>query len=150
MTLIVREAIEKDVDIIRDFIHALSCHQNSQQYVVTDVATLKEHGFGQDRKFETLLAEIDGTAVGYLTYVWFYSTWAGCRYMYVENLFVLEPHRRSGVGVALMQEAKNICRKNGCQNMKWEVESDNPDAISFYREFGANIAFRGVGSCTVE
>ncbi len=69
MVLTVREAIEKDVDLIREFILALSTHQNSQQYVLTDVKTLKEHGFGQERKFGTLLAEIDGTAAGYLTYV---------------------------------------------------------------------------------
>lgn len=150
MTLVIREAIESDVDIIMELILALSDHQNSQQYVVTDVETLKEQGFGLDKKFGALLAEIDGAPVGYLTYVWNYSTWAGRQYMYVENIFVLEQKRRLGVGVALMHEAKVVCRKNGCMHLKWEVESDNGNAIDFYRKLGANIAFRGVGSCTIK
>ena len=149
MTLIIREAMEKDVDIISEFILALSYHQNLQQYVLTDVRTLREHGFGKDRLFGTLLAEIDGTTVGYLTYIWNYSTWAGGHYMYIENIFVLERRRRLGVGVALMEEAKRICEENGCLSMKWEVEPDNENAIAFYKKLGANIALRGIGSCTI-
>ena len=66
--------------------------------------------------------------------------------MYVENLFVSEQYRRLGVGVALMQEAKNVCKKNSCLNMKWEVESDNENAIAFYKKSGATVSFRGIGS----
>lgn len=149
MTLVIREAIENDVGILMEFILALSEHQNSQQYVITDVKTLKKQGFGKDKQFGALLAEMDGSPVGYLTYVWNYSTWAGGRYMYVENLFVFEQQRRLGVGAALMQEAKVVCMQNGCRNLKWEVESDNATAIDFYKKQGANIAFRGVGSCKV-
>ena len=150
MALIIREAIEKDVEIISEFILALSSHQNLQQYVLTDAGTIAKHGFGQDRKFETLLAEIDGTPVGYLTYIWNYSTWAGGHYMFIENIFVLEQHRRLGVGVALMKEAKDICEENGCLNMKWEVESANENAIAFYKKIGGNITLRGIGSCAVK
>jgi GNAT superfamily N-acetyltransferase len=150
MTLIIREAVEKDVETIMEFIYALSDHQKSRQYVITDIKTLEDQGFGPDKKFGTLLADIDGATVGYLTYVWNYSTWAGGQYMYVENLFVLEHKRRSGVGAALMQGAKVVCENNGCIHLKWEVESDNENAISFYRKIGATIAFRGVASCKVK
>jgi len=150
MSITVRRATLNDVELIYDFILALSSHQNSQQYVLTNVETLRQQGFGQDKQFGTLLAEDDGHAVGYLTYVWNYSTWAGGHYMYVENVFVNENSRRLGVGVALMQEAKVVCEKNGCNNMKWEVESDNETAIAFYRKLGATIAFRGVGSCKIK
>lgn len=147
MNLIIREAIESDVETILEFIYALAEHQKSQQYVITDSDKLREQGFGHDKKFGTLLAEINGTTVGYLTYVWNYSTWAGGQYMYVENLFVLEHKRRFGIGAALMQEAKVVCKNNDCMHLKWEVESDNENAISFYQKQGATIAFRGVASC---
>jgi len=149
MTLIIREAAEQDADVIYEFILALSSHQNSQQYVLTDVETLRQQGFGADKQFGALLAEYEELAVGYLTYVWNYSTWAAGRYMYVENVFVHEQNRRSGVGAALMQEAQVVCKRHGCRNMKWEVESDNEGAIAFYKKLGATIAFRGVGSCTI-
>lgn len=150
MALIVREASVADAEVICEFILALSEHQNTRQYVLTDVSTIEEQGFGIDRKFGSLLAEVDRSAVGYLTYVWNYSTWAGTHYMHVENVFVVEQHRRAGVGVALMQEAERVCKKTGHLHMKWEVESDNENAIAFYKKLGAKIAYRGVGSCKVK
>ncbi len=147
MEVIIREATEDDVEVIYDFILALSDHQNSQQYVLTDVNTLKEQGFGPNKKFGTLIAEQHGTVAGYLTYVWNYSTWGAGHYMYIENVFVSQQHRRLGIGAALMQEAENICKRTGNLHMKWEVESDNESAIAFYKKMGATIAFRGVGSC---
>jgi ribosomal protein S18 acetylase RimI-like enzyme len=150
MQLIIREAEEKDVDTIYELILSLACHENTQQYVVTNTETLREQGFGEEKKFGTLLAEQDGNAVGYLTYVWNYSTWAGGRYMYIENIFVYEKFRRLGVGAALMQEAKAICNKNDCLHLKWEVQSDNEKAIEFYKNLGATISFRGIGSFTAK
>ena len=150
MQLIIREAKEEDVDIIYELILSLARHDNIQQYVVTNTEKLREQGFGEDKKFGTLLAEQNGNTVGYLTYVWNYSTWAGGRYMYLENIFVSEKFRRLGVGAALMQEAKVICNANGCSHIKWEVLSDNENAIEFYKNLGATISFRGIGSCTVK
>lgn len=147
MELNIREARDTDVDVIFRLILALSSHQDSEEYVLTDVDKLRQHGFGPERKFETLLAEKNGTTVGYLTYIWNYSTWAGDYHMYIENLFVLEPYRRSGAGGALMQGARAVCEKNGCSHMKWEVQSDNEEAIAFYEEQGATISLRGIGSC---
>lgn len=147
MKIIIREAEEKDVNAIYKLILALAHHENTQQYVVANAETLKEQGFGEEKKFGTLLAEQDGNAVGYLTYVWNYSTWLGGRYMYIENIFVYENFRRLGVGAALMQEAKAICNKNNCLHLKWEVQSDNEKAIEFYKSLGATISFRGIGSC---
>jgi len=149
MAFVIRDAVEEDAEVILNFILALSSHTNSQKYVLTDIETLKNHGFGEDRKFGTLLAEIDGTTVGYLCYQWDYSIWAGSHFMFVQNIFVSEQHRRSGIGAALMDEAKLVCKNNGLRHMKWEIDTDNISAIEFYEKTGATVSDRRIGSCTV-
>ena len=150
MELIIREAEEKDIDVLLSLIRALSVHEQSEEYVLTNAAKLRKHGFGPEKKFGNLLAEKNGIAVGYLTYIWNYSTWAGDYYMYLENLFVLEPYRRLGVGDALMQEARVVCQKHDRLLMKWEVQPENERAIAFYKQQGATVSMRGIGSCKVE
>lgn len=147
MTITVRTAEEKDVETLFELIVALSGHENSQEYVVTNPDKLREQGFGKDNLFGALLAEIDGNTAGYLTYVWNYSTWQGGHYMYLENLFVLKQFRGLGVGAALLQEAKNVCDESGQLHMKWEVQLDNDKAIEFYKKQGATVSSRGIGSC---
>lgn len=150
MTLIVREAEERDVDTIYELILALSSHENSREYVVTNTNILKEQGFGKNKMFGALLAEYNENTAGYLTYVWNYSTWQGGCYMYLENIFVLEQYRGIGIGSALMQEAKVVCNYNDRLHMKWEVQLDNEKAIEFYKKQGATVSFRGIGSCKVK
>lgn len=147
MTITARTAEEKDVDTLFELIVALSSHENSQEYVVTNPEKLREQGFGKNNLFGALLAEFDGNTAGYLTYVWNYSTWQGGHYMYLENLFVLKQFRGLGIGVALLQEAKNVCDENGRLHMKWEVQLDNANAIEFYKNQGATVSSRGIGSC---
>jgi GNAT superfamily N-acetyltransferase len=150
MKIVIREAVEKDVEIIYKLILELSRHENTQKYILTNTEILREQGFGQDKKFGTLLAEYDGNTAGYLTYVWNYSTWQGGYYMYLENIFVLEPYRRFGVGSALMQKARTVCENNGRLHMKWEVQPENEKAIRFYKKQGATVSLRGIGSCKVK
>lgn len=150
MEPIIRAAEEKDVDVIFSLIQALASHEQTEKYVLTDTDKLRRDGFGSDKKFRTLLAEKDGVAIGYLTYIWDYSTWAGDHYMYLENIFVLEGYRRLGVGEALMREAKAVCKNHDRLFMKWEVHPENEKAISFYKKQGATVSLRGIGSCKVE
>lgn len=150
MNINVRKAIEKDAETIYKLILELSIHENTQQYILTNTEKIREQGFGKDKMFGTLLAEYDGNTAGYLTYVWNYSTWQGGYYMYIENIFVLEQYRRFGIGSALMQKARVVCKDTGRLHMKWEVLTDNEKAIKFYKKQGATVSLRGIGSCKVE
>ena len=150
MTIVIREAVENDAGKIYELILELAGHENTQKYVLTNTEMIREQGFGEDRKFGSLLAEFNGDIAGYLTYTWSYSTWQGDYHMYLENIFVLEQYRRSGVGSALMQGARGICETTGRLHMKWEVQPENERAIEFYEKLGATVSLRGIASCKVE
>jgi GNAT superfamily N-acetyltransferase len=54
----------------------------------------------------------------------------------VTELFVREPFRRGGVGKALMAQAEDFCRKQGCTTVRVEVFAPNQAAHQFYQELG--------------
>ena len=90
-----------------------------------------------------LLAEVDGEVAGYVSWTVPYSIWRGAEFMQIDDLFVWEQYRGRKVGEALMQAAREACRDRGLAVMKWEVESDNPGAIRFYKSLGAEVTEKG-------
>lgn len=142
--LIVREACEKDIDIVFDLIIAIAKHHDQEQYVVTDKNELLKSGFSENPAFGVLLAEVDGEVAGYASYTWNYSIWLGTSYMNIDDVFVWEGFRGQKVGEALMQKARSVCQVKGVNRMKWEVEQDNLQAIKFYQRLGATIDIKGV------
>lgn len=61
------------------------------------------------------------------------------RYAVVENLAVREEHRRSGIGLALMERAEDWARANGATSIELNVYAFNKVAQRFYRELGYEI-----------
>ena len=79
-----------------------------------------------------LVAERDGRLVGVLTYV---VTGAEC-----EVLTLHVDERRQGVGTALIAEAIEIARRQGCTRLWLITTNDNVDALRFYQRRGFRLA----------
>ena len=54
----------------------------------------------------------------------------------VQTIAVLEKHRRSGIGRAMLSELLDEARRRGAREIFLEVRADNPAAQSVYRRFG--------------
>src|SRR5215468_1556590 len=96
-------------------------------------------GFGPDPAFTGIIAERDGTAVGYLLYHFGYDSDQAMRVMYVVDLWVDPAARRGGIGRALMREAAARCRARGGRALIWSVFAPNKLAIAFYQGLGAEF-----------
>jgi ribosomal protein S18 acetylase RimI-like enzyme len=55
---------------------------------------------------------------------------------YLENILVLAPQRRKGIGTALLRATLNHAWEHGCENARWTVPYDNLAAIALYRSMG--------------
>jgi len=96
-------------------------------------------GFGEVPAFRVLMAELDGSAIGFALYFFNYSTWRGRRCLYLEDLFVEPAHRGRGAGIALMRELARIALAEDCARFIWQVLDWNQPSIDFYEKLGARI-----------
>lgn len=94
-------------------------------------------GFGADRAFEGIVAEVEGRLVAYALYHFGYDTDRGERYLYLIDLFVSATFRGRRIGAALMGRLSEIGRERGAELMAWSVLTQNAAAIHFYRKLGA-------------
>ena len=70
------------------------------------------HGMATPGRLEALLAEVEGKAVGSRCSS-SYSTWAGKPILYVEDLFIDETMRGSGLGAKLMARLGRVALDRG-------------------------------------
>ena len=83
------------------------------------------------------MAEIDKAVVGFALYHYNFSTFLGKKGLYMEDIFVIEPFRRHGVGKSLFMRLLDIAKEEGCGRMEWSVLDWNSPALSFYLRQGA-------------
>ncbi len=94
------------------------------------------HGFGEGRHFDVLLAEADGSAVGFVVTFLTYSTWTAELGVYVQDIHVSPSHRGSGLADRLLAAAARSGWARGARHLRLSVEPENTAAQKFYRRCG--------------
>lgn len=84
----------------------------------------------------TLLAFVDGKAVGLLNAFWGFSTFACQPLINIHDLVVLKEYRGMGLSHALLGQLEQIGRSHNCCKLTLEVLSGNNTAKAAYRSFG--------------
>jgi GNAT superfamily N-acetyltransferase len=93
-------------------------------------------GFGERPAFAGLIVEDRGDPVGYLLYHEGYDIDQGGRVLHVIDLFVTANARGRGAGRALMDGAREACRRAGGVAVLWLVYPPNTAARAFYERLG--------------
>ncbi len=88
-----------------------------------------------DPLLRAVLAERGGTAVGVCVWLSYFSTWKGPG-IYIQDLFVAESERGSGLGAALLGSAVRIARAGGARIVRLAVDAANARAVPFYLRLG--------------
>ena len=137
MTISTREATVADMPLIATLIRGLAEYEGLSHAVRMDEAVLERHLFGPRPMAEVLIGELDGVPSGFALFFHNFSTFEGHPGVWLEDLFVLPPARRSGLGRKLLGEVARIAVERGCARMEWSVLDWNMMAINFYRSLGA-------------
>ncbi len=98
---------------------------------------LRDALLGNPPLFEALILEIRGRAVGFCTFHTSFSTWRGQPGLFLEDLFVRDSHRKSGLGERLMSRLARIARERDCHRIVWNVPEDDENVHRFYKRLGA-------------
>ena len=137
MTISTREATVADMPLIASLIRGLAEYEGLSHAVRMDEAVLERHLFGPRPMAEVLIGELNGMPSGFALFFHNFSTFEGHPGVWLEDLFVLPPARRSGLGRKLLGEVARIAVERGCARMEWSVLDWNMMAINFYRSLGA-------------
>lgn len=135
----VRPATSKDASTIRGFILELAIYEKEPDAVKVTVEELEAQLASDRPPFEALIAELDGTPVGFALFFQSYSTWEGKAGLYLEDLYVSPEHRGNKIGTALFRQLSQIAIDRGYARIDWQVLDWNEPSIKYYQSIGAEI-----------
>lgn len=132
-----RFAEETDVEAILRLIRGLADYERLSHEVTADAATLRRSLFGARHVAQVVIAEVDGTPVGFALFFPNFSTFLGLPGIYIEDLYIEPAWRGKGIGRALLSHVARLAKASGCGRLEWAVLDWNESAISFYKKLGA-------------
>ncbi|WP_309111445.1 GNAT family N-acetyltransferase [Saccharothrix sp.] len=139
MTLI-RRATPDDASVVHRLIRELAEHQDEGWAVTVSVADLERMLARPEITY--LIAERDGRAVGYVSWLERISFWSGEDYLALDDLYVSGTERGRGVGELLMRAAAEAAQG---KVIRWEVAESNEAAQRFYTRIGATLVSKKIG-----
>jgi GNAT superfamily N-acetyltransferase len=135
MNINIRQAREEDFPAILSLIKELAAFEKSPDKVTNSVEQMKK----EKHLFECFVAETEsGEIIGMALYFFAYYTWVG-KSLYLEDIYVREPFRRSKIGSALLKKIFEVARAEECKRVRWQVLNWNKSAIQMYIKNGAEI-----------
>lgn len=132
----IRPAIPADAELIVHFVKELAKFENEPlENVKLTPEIVSKDGFGSESRFEVLIAEVSGKPVGMALFFSTYSTWTAKPGIWVEELFVEEEHRSTGVGRQLLSAVVELAKERDYGRVELAVLKWNP-AVGFYEHMG--------------
>ncbi|MDH4048295.1 MAG: GNAT family N-acetyltransferase [Gammaproteobacteria bacterium] len=132
----IRLADPQDAEAVHSMIYALAEALGDERKVVSTVEDLIEHGFSRQAAFEVLLAERNSDPMGICLFFYSFSTWRGALGVYIQDLYVSDQARGTGLGRRLVAETARIAATRGADHLRLTVDSKNTSAQAFYETLG--------------
>ena len=130
----IREAQVSDFEKIFSLIREFAVFIKTPEKVITSAERMKE-----DKDcFRCFVAEQNGEIVGFATWFFAYYSWSG-KALYLDDLYVKEDSRGSGIGTLLFEKVIDTASENNCRKVRWQVSGWNKKAIAFYTSRGASV-----------
>lgn len=133
---VIRRAVAADAEAIHGMLAALARDVDAAHRMAASADDIRRHGFGDRPVFEALIAETDGQATGLCLYFTSFSSWRGTTGVYVQDLYVAEEMRGTGLGRWLLQEVAAIGVGQGGSYLRLAVDAANIDGQGFYKRLG--------------
>jgi ribosomal protein S18 acetylase RimI-like enzyme len=143
MSVTIRRATDADAAVLAAFMREMAAetHPDDRAAAADAVAralvsTLEQAGGLASPWFTVLLAIDDHNVGGYATLVRIPKLHINRGALYVDELYVLEAHRRRGIARALIGEAERLARELGMARVRLIVRPGNAAARALYDGLG--------------
>ncbi len=135
----IRAAELQDVTAIVQLIRDLAEFEHLTHLLQVTPEKLRPHLFGERPVVEALVAESDGSVVGFALFFTNFSTFLAQPGLYLEDLYVQPAQRGCGIGEALLSRVGRIAVERDFGRFEWSVLDWNENAIRFYEKMGATV-----------
>jgi GNAT superfamily N-acetyltransferase len=148
----IRVATAGDLPAIGRMIRELAEFEREPDAAKATPEQLDDALFGPDAVASALIAlDDDGEPAGFALWYRSFSTWEGVPGIYLEDLYVSESRRGSGLGRSLLTALARIVVHRGWSRLEWSVLEWNSKAIAFYDSLGGRplddwLTYRLTGS----
>lgn len=133
----IKKAKKGDFDKIVTLIKELAAYEKLDGPDDIAVRRLYKDTFGKKPLLNMLVAKEEKEILGYAIYFHSYSSFLAKRTMFLEDLFITQTRRNSGIGKLFFDRLIEISNDQGCGRVEWAVLDWNIDAIAFYNKIGA-------------
>lgn len=133
----IRPARPGDETVLVEMIRELARYENLEHQARATPENLARDLFGPHPHAESILAVVEGDAVGFALYFPSYSTFRAQPGLYLEDLFVRPAFRGRGIGKALLARLAALAVARGYGRLEWSVLDWNAPSIAFYRSLSA-------------
>lgn len=134
MTVPIREAAASDSACLLDLISEHVAYERAESVLThNDLEGILRRS---PERVYILVAEDQGTLVGYAALTVDYSLWQAAHYAHLDCLFVREAMRGRGIGSALFTRVCEWTRQCGMKRLEWQTPDWNHDAVRFYERHG--------------
>ena len=115
-TFKIRKAESNDFDDIYLLIKEFATFQKTPEKVLTSPSQMIE----DSNYFNCYVASDKEKIVGFSTYFFAYYSWSG-KAVYLDDLYVVESHRKFGIGKMLLNKIIETANENDCKKVRWQV-----------------------------
>ena len=133
----IRPAVPQDAPALFALICELADFEKLLSSMTATEDDIRQALFGPSPCVEALLVEKNNEPVAFALYFETFSTFAGRRGIYLEDLYVRPEFRGKKLGTLLLAHLGKIAFDRGCARFEWTVLDWNTPAIEFYKKMGA-------------
>jgi GNAT superfamily N-acetyltransferase len=134
-----RSAEPHDVPDIVELIRELADFERLTHLLQVTPERLAPQLFGPQPAAQALVAQRDGTTVGFALFFPTFSTFLAQPGLWLEDLYVRPAQRGLGIGKAMLARLAALALERGCGRLEWSVLDWNERAIEVYRAVGATV-----------
>ncbi|MFG6192160.1 GNAT family N-acetyltransferase [Nonomuraea sp. JJY05] len=135
----IRRATAGDAATVLGLMRELAEHQNQGAAITVSVDRMEE--LLRRPEVVYLIAEREGRAIGYVSWLQRVSLWSGGDYLALDDLYVCAGERGHGVGERLMRA---VSAASDGKVIRWEVAETNVSAQRFYQRIGAGLVSKKI------
>ncbi len=135
----IRQATEDDIDDLLALAAFADRGDGGNRESRISRETLRQALFMPGSLCRALVADASGPIVGVAHYHRFQPAVVDRPTLAMDDLFVLEPYRRKGIGWSLLEELSRRAIEMGCEQIDFTVQRGNRKAVRFYKRLGAKV-----------